>query len=119
MRKIIFLALLAGSVSSAVAAERLHELSVEEQDRLESSVRSSLKDPESAKFSRITAIKGEAELITACGQVNAKNSLGGYAGDMPFAVFLMSPDDVAMLGDTGMMQETVEKICSSVHDVMP
>lgn len=44
-------------------------------------VRSTLKDPESARFSDDPIqYQGERGTLT-CGQVNAKNSFGGYVGD--------------------------------------
>jgi predicted nucleic acid-binding Zn ribbon protein len=45
-------------------------------------LKASLKDPESARFGHIT-IDAKGSLL--CGEVNAKNSLGGYAGNNNFA----------------------------------
>lgn len=45
-------------------------------------VRAALKDPDSAKFSNVRVKEGTAFV---CGQVNAKNSFGGYVGPIPFA----------------------------------
>jgi hypothetical protein len=46
-------------------------------------VRASLTDPESARFSRITLSQDGS---VACGLVNSKNRMGGYAGDTSFMV---------------------------------
>lgn len=46
-----------------------------------------LKDPESARFRRIYGAKGGVRKIAICGEVNAKNSYGGYTGYKPFMVF--------------------------------
>lgn len=46
-------------------------------------VRMQLNDPESAQFSDITLHPNRA---TACGYVNAKNQMGGYAGRKKFKV---------------------------------
>ena len=43
-------------------------------------VRASLKDPDSAKFKDVYANYTEEFQVVACGQINSKNSLGGYTG---------------------------------------
>lgn len=43
-------------------------------------VRASLKDPDSAQFKDIYANYTEEFQVVACGQVNSKNSLGGFTG---------------------------------------
>lgn len=43
-------------------------------------VRASLKDPGSAQFKDVYANYSEEFNVVACGQVNSKNSLGGYTG---------------------------------------
>lgn len=54
---------------------------------IEEKVRSSLKDPDSAKFSeRKIHHAGKNGAIT-CGTVNAKNSFGGYSGAMAYMHF--------------------------------
>lgn len=45
----------------------------------------SLKDPGSAQFTNLTLKESSAGKVL-CGQVNAKNSYGGYVGARPFAV---------------------------------
>ena len=57
------------------------------------SVKKQLKDPDSARFKWLPIAgnwRGEGRLksIIYCGVVNSKNSLGGYAGDAPYSVFL-------------------------------
>lgn len=56
------------------------------QEAVESGVRQSLKDPESAIFGRMIAgrLAENESLVMVCGWVNAKNSYGGYVGDKPF-----------------------------------
>ena len=49
----------------------------------EAKVRAMLKDPESARFSD-THYNDQNKVF--CGMVNAKNSMGGYAGSRPFMV---------------------------------
>ncbi|HBP0911849.1 TPA: hypothetical protein L5599_003521 [Pseudomonas aeruginosa] len=52
-------------------------------------ITSMLKDPESARFSGITGVQveGTPSASAICGNVNAKNSYGGYVGSVPFMVF--------------------------------
>ncbi len=67
---------------SSAETKRLESLEQAKQSGM-SSVRSALKDPTSAKFKdvRIADVTG-----AVCGQVNAKNSYGGYTGFGWFAV---------------------------------
>ena len=47
-------------------------------------VRAKLKDPESARFRNVFFNRGEDDIPVACGEVNAKNSFGGYQGHQHF-----------------------------------
>jgi hypothetical protein len=47
-----------------------------------------LKDPESARFFDLVAYQKPPSNIVVCGNVNAKNSLGGYVGKVPFVIEL-------------------------------
>lgn len=58
-------------------------LTPEMSKAIQDSVRSKLKDPESARFGKIAAGEVEGQTIV-CGWVNAKNSYGGYIGMQPF-----------------------------------
>lgn len=62
-------------------------LTSEEKSVIESSVRSQLKDPDSAKFTFPNLLEGNLTDLPGryCGKVNAKNSYGGYSGDQWFA----------------------------------
>ena len=53
-------------------------------------VRRDLKDPDSARFSNLRAFREPDGTITACGYVNARNSYGGYTGDVPFAISVLT-----------------------------
>lgn len=49
-----------------------------------------LKDPDSAKFAglRVLRFNGQGKVyVMTCGQLNAKNSYGGYVGSKPFWVY--------------------------------
>lgn len=63
-------------------------------------VRSSLKDPDSAEFKDVYANYTEKFDVVACGQVNSKNSYGGYTGFKRFvssgkSVIIEGRDDLA------------------------
>lgn len=46
----------------------------------ETSVRDKLKDPASAQFRHLRAYKDQEGFLVECGEVNGKNSFGGYTG---------------------------------------
>jgi hypothetical protein len=51
-------------------------------------VKNTLKDPDSATFKDVLAVKSSDKNITFCrGMVNAKNSMGGYVGYRSFQRF--------------------------------
>lgn len=47
-------------------------------------VRAALKDPDSAQFRNVYFKRGKDGIPVACGEVNSKNSLGGYGGYQKF-----------------------------------
>ena len=71
-----------------------------------------LKDPESAKFrnQKIIDFKGGKLL---CGEVNAKNSYGGYVG---FAPYMASRDYVILMGD-GVARSGVDAVNMSLFNI--
>lgn len=54
-----------------------------------------LKDPESARFGDIWALKSSNGKRVVCGNVNAKNSFGGYTGNK---VFMLSSNSLMFEG---------------------
>jgi hypothetical protein len=58
-----------------------------EEQAVLAALKSSLKDPDSAKISNV---KVSAAGKTVCGLVNAKNSYGGYSGDSVFYVMVFA-----------------------------
>lgn len=104
MRAVVFIAMLAlggcASGSDVVAPPTVAKLELPPSDKKEiytkytlsdlekkavqKGVVQQLKDPDSARFGDIAAVKSSAGTITVCGWVNAKNSYGGYTGDKPF-----------------------------------
>lgn len=58
--------------------------------RAEASIKGQLKDPESATFRNVSVPEGAGVVMYVCGEVNAKNSFGGYVGYKRFYVMLTS-----------------------------
>lgn len=66
-------------------------LSDAQQEQVKADVKSKLKDPDSARFGTMAASKSAEGVVMVCGWVNAKNSYGGYTGEMPFyGIFVYS-----------------------------
>lgn len=63
-----------------------YEASTEEIGRAELIVRGALKDPESARFRSFQKVSRGMGDDYICGEVNAKNSYGGYTGHSAFTV---------------------------------
>ena len=60
-----------------------------ETEKLESAqadVREELKDPDSAKFKDLRVVSNTEDVESVVGEVNARNSYGGYTGFKPFCV---------------------------------
>lgn len=72
-----------GSVQPAVEVLSPIKLSSADTAAVQAGVRSSLKDPDSAKFGGMVAGKDAKGIVTVCLHVNAKNSYGGYTGMKP------------------------------------
>lgn len=62
-------------------------------------VRDEMKDPGSAEFRNVKVYpKGGAKtMTTVCGEVNAKNSYGGYVGFRPFVASISDKADAAIV----------------------
>lgn len=60
------------------------KLSAKMRHGIETDLRDGLKDPESGRFGMMNAARHSDGTISICGWVNAKNSYGGYEGEMPF-----------------------------------
>lgn len=71
-----------GAAAAAVALTGCGGPSSDDAEKIEqvkSAVLEQLKDPESAQFSNVRVVGG-----LVCGEVNAKNSFGGYVGKRKF-----------------------------------
>ena len=62
-----------------------YALSKSELAEIQSAVLYRLKDPDSAKLRNIAAVKLDDGSLKVCGEVNSRNSFGGYNGFMPFS----------------------------------
>jgi len=71
-------------LTGTLSANSPTSLSDDQSSSLETSITKVLIDPESARFTDITATQTKNGLVSACGFVNAKNRYGGYAGSIGF-----------------------------------
>ena len=53
-------------------------------DKGKNAVKKKLKDPKSAQFRKVFFHRGSGNIPVTCGEVNAKNSFGGYKGFQRF-----------------------------------
>jgi uncharacterized protein YceK len=95
-------------------------LTAEQESAAKAAVRSSLKDPGSAEFYDLYGAKDpkdETIKVSYCGQVNAKNSYGGYVGRTPFIVL----GDKALLWERrpkygySMNNSLIDDICKTIN----
>ena len=83
------LVLLGLTVGHGAAAADAHVLELNEIVAVKRKIASGLKDPESARFGAMSAVRNASkQAIYVCGFVNAKNSYGGYAGNTPFFTYV-------------------------------
>jgi hypothetical protein len=73
-----------------------------------------LLDPNAAEYQNVRVVRDKEGHWTVCGEINAKNALGGYTGFRKFAVFETNPEAMiagtAEASSTGMSQETTDAI---------
>ena len=78
------------------------------EEELKQRVRNALKDPNSAEFKDVQWVAGKA----ICGQVNAKNSYGGYVG---FKYFVADSDGVYWMGDSCSAEDIGSKTATRTY----
>lgn len=82
---------------------------------IKAAIAENLKDPESARFRNIERVdKPDASIDGIyCGEVNAKNSYGGYIGYLPFMIAILGgqPFVMAQAGDSD-EAEGVRTVCA-------
>lgn len=77
---------------AAVSANKKpYSLTAADVKAVKAAVNEALKDPTSAIFGKLKAVKSNSGVITVCGFVNGKNSFGGYVGQKPFIGALTEP----------------------------
>lgn len=72
-------------------------------ETLKNRVATTLNDPQSAQFRNIKLSELSADEKFLCGEINAKNQLGGYVGFRPFAV----SDDFDYIADENLLGLTL------------
>lgn len=78
----------------------------------EALVKQSLKDPESAKFRNLFTSETPNHTPVVCGEVNAKNSMGGYSGfERMFVLGAGSSKSVHMEEDSSIFSAVWDKAC--------
>jgi hypothetical protein len=82
MKKTIVLIIIFMLNSSVIIAGDPREIAWIEKGK--EAVRSKLKDPHSAQFKNVYFHRGAKGIPVSCGEVNSKNSFGGYIGFQKF-----------------------------------
>lgn len=90
MRKLIYTAVMVAIAATASAADAKETVWVE---RSKDAVKAKMKDPNSAQF-RNVYFSRSGGVPVACGEVNAKNSYGGYRG---YQFFIAAGDSLTVL----------------------
>lgn len=103
MRKILILStLVIGAALTGCGEKKPKELSIDKKisQAAEEAIKLKLKDPESAQFRNVYVkkIPTENNVHVMCGELNAKNSMGGYVGFKPFLVFVTTKENNATAG---------------------
>lgn len=89
-----------------------YDLGFFEERRIKAAVADMLREPESARFGRISAIRVSKGDIAVCGWVNGKNAFGGMAGESPFYVPLYQSGQVGVpwLSDAKIVARRCEEV---------
>lgn len=93
------------------------ELSDSQISFIQNEVRNNLKDPESARFAQIAAVREPEGILLVCGFVNGRNSFGGYTGFQPFSGIytelgqLGSTLSIINIGGTDSQQMATLSVC--------
>lgn len=91
-------------------------LSAQQQQQVRVGTAKRLKDPEAARFGKLSATRAKDGSITVCGYVNGKNSYGGYTGYSPFmGMFLAPPNgntyELVKIGSRDTEQQAIVSVC--------
>lgn len=89
-----------------------YSMSKAEITLVETTLRDRMKDPNSTQFRKIGAVVKSDGTIRVCGEVNSKNSFGGYNGFSPFAGDLSNNGfRVVFFGDSEDIQGFTRSSC--------
>ena len=94
-------------VSAFVHSQALDDVALIEATK--QVVAATLKDPGSAQFKNVVVYAGGKQR-TVCGEVNGKNSYGGYVGFRKFYKYETSENVVIKKGDA-IMDKLVDLVC--------
>lgn len=72
---------------NAMGAEAQRQASKAELTAITTKIKSVAKDPDSVRVRNVVARRDDDGLVKFCGELNAKNSYGGYTGFRPFSAF--------------------------------
>ncbi|WP_404991292.1 hypothetical protein [Cupriavidus pauculus] len=87
-KAVVVAALSVGSLSAFGADQGLRQPKKAEMAAITQAVKDQVKDPDSVKLRGVMAVQEEG-VTKFCGEVNAKNSFGGYVGFKPFYAFMI------------------------------
>jgi|GEM_PF-1855615 hypothetical protein len=85
-----------------------------ESTEMQNVIKPKLKDPDSAKFGKHSVIATKSGATFACMTVNAKNSMGGYAGDKQ-ATLYKGKNGWVHIGFLDMNQETCLQVVEQLQ----
>ncbi|UQS88750.1 hypothetical protein M5C90_24605 [Pseudomonas chlororaphis subsp. piscium] len=85
-------------------------ITAEQEAAAKTTIAGMLKDPESARFSGVIGVQrvGYPNSTAVCGNVNAKNSYGGYVGSVPFMV----------VGSRGQLWDSTSRFARVMNDLI-
>lgn len=85
----------------------MEDVTPEEKQSAIQTVAFELKDPESARFKDVWALKSSFGTRIICGYVNGKNSYGAYTGYKTFAIL----DDSIFFEGSGFVGQQLPRMC--------
>ena len=112
-KRLILATIFISSTSVVCSAATGKQFSAQQKASIEQAVRDQLSDPDSAKFKLPAFLGGQVY----CGEVNAKNKMGGYNGFAPFQVFVLdragkSSFVVLGVGEPGSSSQALRQTCA-------
>jgi len=92
------------------------KLDPRQQEAVVSAVRKWMKEPGTASFGALNAVRARMGQIVVCGEVNGRNSAGAYPGMAPFVgVMLVNPAApefiVISIAQFGRPRDEIQAIC--------